>query len=100
MEADSVEEQVDISNQLDTALRSIIVTFEAYPYLQSIQAVTNLMISLEGMEARIATERGRYNDAVKEFNTKVRKFPTMIIAGMFDFDEREYFESDVAPENP
>lgn len=94
------EEQLDLSNQLDTALRSIILTVENYPYLQSIEAVTNLMISLEGAENRITVERMRYNNEVKDLNTKVKQFPSVIIANMFGFEKRSYFESDVAPDNP
>jgi LemA protein len=96
----NAEEQVDISNQLDTALRSIILTVEAYPYLQSIQAVSNLMVSLEGAENRITVERMRYNEEVKDINTKVKQFPTVLIANTFGFEERSYFESDAAPDNP
>ncbi|MGA1792939.1 MAG: LemA family protein [Thermoplasmatota archaeon] len=94
------EEQLDISNQLDTALRSIILTYENYPYLQSIVAVSDLMVELEGTENRITVERMRYNDGVREFNTKIKQFPTVIIANSFGFDERSYFESDFAPDNP
>ena len=94
------DQQLDISNQLDSMIGSIVVTFEAYPYLQSIEAVNNLMVSLEGTETRISTERMRYNEGVKEYNTKIKQFPSVIIANSFGFDERSYFESDFAPENP
>jgi len=94
------EEQLDISSQLDTALRSIILTYENYPDLHSIIAVSDLMTELEGTENRITTERMRYNDGVREFNTKIKQFPTVIIANSFGFDERSYFESDYAPDNP
>jgi len=94
------EEQLDISNQMDTALRSIILTVESYPYLQAIEAVDNLMVSLEGAENRITVERMRYNEEVKDLNTKVKQFPSVIIANMFGFEKRSYFESNAAPENP
>jgi LemA protein len=98
--AGNEEEQLDISNQIDTALRSIILTVENYPYLQSIQAVSELMVELEGTENRITVERMRYNDGVRAFNTKIKQFPTVIIANTFGFEKRSYFESDAAPNTP
>ena len=98
--ADTQEEQIDTANQLDTALRSIILTYESYPYLQSVVVVRDLMIELEGTENRITVERMRYNEDVRDFNKEIKKFPKVIIANMFGFEEREYFESDIAPDNP
>jgi len=94
------EEQLDISNRLDTALRSIILTYENYPYLQSIEAVRDLIVELEGTENRITVERMRYNDGVRDYNTKIKQFPTVIIANSFGFEERSYFESNFAPDDP
>ncbi|MGA1873938.1 MAG: LemA family protein [Thermoplasmatota archaeon] len=94
------DEQLDISNQLDGMIRSIVLTVEEYPYLRSIEAVNNLMVSLEGTENRISTERMRYNEGVREYNTKIKQFPSVIIASMGGFEKRAYFESDAAPENP
>lgn len=98
--AGSQEEQIDTANQLDSALRSIILTYEAYPYLQSVVLVSDLMIELEGTENRITVERMRYNEDVRDYNKEIKKFPRVIIASMFGFEEREYFESDIAPDNP
>ncbi|MBN1389286.1 MAG: LemA family protein [Candidatus Thermoplasmatota archaeon] len=101
MEAsDDEEEQLDISNQLDTALRSIILTYENYPNLQSIQAVSDLMVSLESVENQIKVERMRYNEEVRDLNTKIKQFPAVIVANTFGFEERSYFESNFAPDNP
>ncbi|MBN1540150.1 MAG: LemA family protein [Candidatus Thermoplasmatota archaeon] len=94
------EEQLDISNQIDTALRSIILTYENYPNLQSIQAVSDLMVSLESVENQIKVERMRYNEEVRDLNTKVKQFPSVIVANAFGFEERSYFESNAAPDNP
>ncbi|MFW3146381.1 MAG: LemA family protein [Thermoplasmatota archaeon] len=97
MEAGSTEDQVKITNDLDMAIN---VMFENYPTLRSIEAVDNLMISIEGMEARIAVERMRYNDNVRDYNKKIKQFPTVLVANSFGFEERSYFESDAAPDNP
>ncbi len=100
MEADSTEEQVEAAGELDQALRSIILTYENYPYLQSVIVVHDLMVELEGTENRITVERMRYNDDVKDFNKEIKKFPKVIIANSFGFEERSYFESAAAPDNP
>ena len=100
MNAETIEEKENISNALDAQVQSIIVTIESYPNLDSIEAVTSLMYSLEGTENRIATERMRYNEAVKDYNAHIKKFPAKIIADMNDFDERSYFESSNAPPAP
>jgi LemA protein len=100
MEAGSAEEQVEIAGELDQALRSIILTYENYPYLQSIVVVHDLMVELEGTENRITVERMRYNEDVRDFNKEIKKFPKVLIANSFGFEERSYFESDAAPENP
>jgi len=100
MSAGSTNEQVEITNQLDSALRSIILTYEAYPDLHSIVAVRDLIVELEGTENRISVERMRYNENVKDYNTEIEQFPSVIVANMFGFDERAYFESDVSPDQP
>ncbi len=100
MNADSSEDQMDASNQLDAELVSIILTYENYPYLQAIEAVRDLMVELEGTENRITVERMRYNEDVRDYNKAIRQFPTVIIANSFGFEEAEYFESDAAPDQP
>jgi len=100
MEADTPEEQIETAGELDTALRSVILTYEAYPNLQSISAVRDLIVELEGTENRITTARMRYNEDVKEFNANIRTFPTVLRANSFGFEKREYFESDSAPNQP
>ena len=99
MEAKTTEDQVNITTELDRALIDIIVTYEAYPYLQSIEAVRDLMVTLEGTENRITVERMRYNEDVRDYNADVRKFPRSIIAGWFDFEKRSYYEGG-GPDQP
>jgi LemA protein len=100
MEAKATEDQVNITSELDRALIDIIVTYEEYPYLQSIEAVSSLMYALEGTENRITVERMRYNEDVRDYNSDVRSFPKSVIAGWFDFDKRSYYESGQGPDQP
>lgn len=67
---------------------------EAYPELKADKTFLDLMTQLEGTENRISTERSRYNDAVKEYNIKVRRFPNSIFAGMFGFSVKVPFQAD------
>jgi len=97
MEADSTDEQVQISSDLDMAIN---VMFEAYPTLLSIEAVEVLMVNMDTMEAQIATERMRYNEDVKDYNAKIRQFPTVLVANMFGFEKRAYYESSGSLEQP
>lgn len=86
---------------LSSALQRLMVVVEKYPELKADQRFADLQRQLEGTENRIATERGRFNEVVQSYNTKIRQFPDMLIAGMFGFHEKEYFKSqagaDVAP---
>lgn len=90
--ATSVNQQVNYTNALDQNLYVIRFTYEAYPYLQTIEAVSNVMFSVEGTENRIAVERMRFNEAVRSYNTQIRSFPDNLIAGMFGFQERPYYD--------
>lgn len=100
--AGSVDESVQASNELEGALARLLVVVEAYPELKSNQNVTGLMDELAGTENRISVERNRYNEVVSRYNTNIRSFPRNIMAGMFGFEKRPYFEAtpgaDVAPE--
>lgn len=67
---------------------------EAYPDLKANQNFLDLQTQLEGTENRITTERTRYNDAVKAYNVKIRRFPANIFASMFGFDARQMFKAE------
>jgi LemA protein len=88
--------------ELNSALARLLVIVEAYPDLKANQNYLDLQVQLEGTENRIKVERDLYNAAVREFNVKVRRFPSNIVAGMFGFQQREYFEaaegSETAPD--
>ena len=87
--------------QLSGALSRLLVTVEKYPDLKSSQNFMGLQAQLEGTENRISVERKNFNDAVKNYNATLRRFPTNIVANMFGFEKKAYFEaaagSEVAP---
>lgn len=100
--ATGVTEQVEAANNLESALGRLLVIMENYPELKSNQNVTALMDELAGTENRISVERKRFNETVQVYNTQVKTLPTNLIAGMFGFTPKPYFEAveqaEVAPE--
>ena len=80
-------------NELNSALARLLVVVENYPNLKANENYLSLQDELAGTENRIKTERDIYNKAVKDYNIKVRRVPTNIIAGMFGFDQKEMFEA-------
>lgn len=80
-------------DQLSSALSRLLVVVERYPELRSTQAFQDLMNQLEGTENRINVERNRFNQAVQSYNTRIKRFPTALFAGIFGFAERPYFEA-------
>ncbi|MEM5799234.1 MAG: LemA family protein [Candidatus Aenigmatarchaeota archaeon] len=93
MSATSVDEKISTGTQLDSEISKLLLVFENYPELKSIETVNNLMIQLEGTENRIAVARRDYNDAVRDYNLMLRKFPSNIIAGIFGFTPKPFFEA-------
>jgi LemA protein len=98
--AKSVEEKAQAATQVESALGRLLVVMENYPELKSAANVTQLMDELAGTENRISVERGRYNDLVKDYNTTIMKFPAKLIAGVFGFTEKSYFEAVSGAEKP
>jgi LemA protein len=98
--ATGVEGQAQAENMLTGALKSLFAVSEAYPDLKANQGFLNLQEELSGTEGRIAYARQFYNDSVYKYNTKIQSFPAVIIAGMFRFTEREYFETDDESRGP
>ncbi len=100
--AEGVDEKAAAASQLESSLGRLLVIVESYPELKSDQAVQGLMDELAGTENRIAVERRRYNELVRDYNTKIRQFPGNLIAPMFGFDAFSLFEAaegaEVAPE--
>jgi len=79
---------------LSSALSRLLAVVENYPDLKANQNFLALQTQLEGTENRIAVERRRFNDAARDFNTKIRVFPNNVIAGLFHFEKKAYFEAE------
>ncbi|MEW6270504.1 MAG: LemA family protein [Thermodesulfobacteriota bacterium] len=94
--AGSREEQIEASNQLSGALGRLLALAEAYPDLKANTQFARLSDELAGTENRISTERRRYNEAVRTYNTSIKQIPTALFAGCLGFRAAEYFE---APES-
>lgn len=97
MKANGAEDQAAASAQLDSAIDVWVNAItEAYPELKASEQYKALQDELAGTENRIAVARKDYNDAASEYNKSVRRFPKSIFAGMFGFEQVEYFEADEA----
>ena len=98
--ASGVAEQAQAENMITGALKSLFAVAEAYPDLKANENFLALQEELTGTEGRISYARQFYNDAVLQLNTKIQSVPTNIIANMFKFKEREYFEADDTSRGP
>ena len=90
--AASIPDKIGANNQLSSALSRLLLVVERYPELKSNTNFIRLQDELAGTENRIAVERRRYNETVKAFNIRIRRFPTNLIAGMFGFEKATFFE--------
>ena len=80
-------------NQLSSALSRLLVVVERYPELRANSNFRDLQVQLEGTENRIAVERMRFNETVQSYDTTVKRFPTVLIAGALGFQPKPYFQS-------
>ena len=85
-------------NELSGALKSLLAVSEAYPNIKGTENFRDLQTQLEGTENRISTARVDYTNAVNKYNNSVMKFPGNIIAGMFGFEKKAYFEAEEGSE--
>lgn len=92
LKANTVEEKGTANDQLTSALNALMVVVENYPDLKSNENFIQLSDELAGTENRIATARRDYNNTVTDYNTTVKRFPTNILASMFGFEKKAYFE--------
>jgi LemA protein len=89
----SQEQRVETANQIETALSKLLLIAENYPELKTSTNFLSLQDSLAETENMISVARMRFNDAVRNYNTAVRVFPSNIIAGWFGFVEHKFFEA-------
>lgn len=93
MQATTPEGKAEAENQLSGALKSLFAVAENYPQLKASEEFTQLQGSLSQTENSIQSSRSNYNAAVQDLNTKIQVFPTNILAGMFGFQGRQFFET-------
>ena len=86
-------------DQFTGALSRLMVTVERYPELKAVKGFQDFQVQYEGMENRIGVERKKYNDVARDFNTRIKRFPGNMLAGMFGFSEKGYFEAKEGTEN-
>jgi LemA protein len=98
--ANGVEEQAQAENMLTGALRQLFAVAEAYPQLQANQNFLALQEELTGTEGRIAFSRQFYNEQILAYDNAREVFPTSLIAGMFNFEPKPYFETEEASREP
>lgn len=84
--------------ELSSALSRLLLVVENYPQLKANENFLTLQSQLEGTENRIAVERRRYNEVARQYNKSIRRFPGNVIAGMFNFESRVYFEAEEGAE--
>jgi LemA protein len=96
MSATSVDEKAQAEGQLTQALRGLLAVAENYPQLQASEQFTSLQSNLTDTENAIQNSRRYYNAVVRDLNTKIATFPSNIIAGMFSFQPRQFFQTETA----
>lgn len=98
LDAESIARFQQSQGELGSALGRLMVSVERYPDLKANQNFLDLQAQLEGTENRISVERKNFNEAAQSFNTMIRRFPTNIIANIFNFEAKGYFKADEGAE--
>jgi len=93
MTAENMQQFQAAQGELSSALSRLMVVVEQYPELKATQNYRDLQVELEGTENRISVERRKFNETAQAMNTYIKRFPQNIIAGMFKFTAKPYFES-------
>jgi LemA protein len=96
---EKIQQFQEAQQGLSSALSRLMVVVERYPDLKANQNFLQLQSQLEGTENRIAVERRRFNEVTQEYNTYIRSFPQNMLAGMYGFEKKGYFEADQGADN-
>jgi LemA protein len=99
LDANTLAQFQKTQDALGSSLSKLMVVVEKYPDLKANQNFLQLQAQLEGTENRINVERRNFNESVQIFNSSLRSFPTNILAGMFGFSKKPYFEAQAGAEN-
>lgn len=99
LSSEDIAKYNEAQGELGNALGRLLLIQENYPDLKANQNFRDLQAQLEGTENRIATERMKFNQSVQNYNTALRRFPSNIIASMFGFEKKGYFEANSGAEN-
>jgi len=91
---DNLQKFTEAQGQLSSALSRLMVSVERYPELKANANFRDLQVQLESTENRITTERNRFNNAARDYNSTVRKFPANLLSGIFGFETKAYFQAD------
>ena len=94
--ASQFKKYMQAQQKVSGALSRLLVVVEKYPDLKASQNFLALQNELEGTENRISVERHRYNDVAKQYDTKIRQFPRVIIANLFHFTQKNYYKAQTA----
>lgn len=95
---EKIQEFQQAQGQLSQALGRLMVVSERYPQLTATKNFSDLQVQLEGTENRITVARKNFNEAVQDYNIKIRKFPNNMLAGMFGFKEKGMFKAEAGAE--
>lgn len=98
MSAEQIANFQKAQDGVSSALSKLLVTVEKYPDLKANENFKELQAQLEGTENRISVARRDYNDASRQYNTSLRSFPKNILASLFGFEKRAYFEAQTGTE--
>lgn len=91
--ATTPDDKAAAATQVESSLARLLVVMENYPQLKSVDTVQSLMAELAGTENRVAVERMRYNEIVRDYNVGVKTFPGSLVAGLFGFTPHTMFEA-------
>lgn len=96
--AQTPSDRAAAAGEVESSLSRLLVIMENYPQLKSAETTQTFMAQLEGTENRISVERMRYNDTARSYNVRIKRFPGNVVANIFNFDEKKYFEAQAGSE--